>query len=366
MTEKWVLIIDDAEAALKALKKCVEDLSPNFHAVTTQLADEARSHLNSRKFDLVVCDDKIGESNDLDLLDAIQTMQPEAAILLMIAYRYTQTGTLSNPFMPYPSLPKPVDLEAFKKTVKETLGTPTAEHKDFMILSDERYRQVNELLARLKSDIGARCIFLTDTEGQVITRIGMVDQIPLEQIASLIAGSMATLLEAGRGIDGDSDTVNLAYREGKNENLCVVNIGMEMLLIIVFGKGPYSSRLGTVWYFARRTAQTMLGWIHSFEDARPGQMFVSDVEKAVGSELDFIRQDLHTSALPERLFEEDLHEQENLPDQEDILKQAAAKSGNPFLYEDNSNDLVFPWEKEGSQGLEPDDFYTNDQKNPLE
>ena len=131
--------------------------------------------------------------------------------------------------MPYPSLPKPVDLDAVKKFIKDTIGDSPDSQPDFFVLSDERYNQVNQLLVRLKSDIGARCIFLTDAEGLVITRIGVVDKIPIEQIASLVAGSVATLLEAGRVIDGETDTINLAYREGKHENLCVVNIGKKML-----------------------------------------------------------------------------------------------------------------------------------------
>lgn len=308
MSEKWILIIDDAEAALQVFKKSLEEMSPDYHIITTVLINDAINHLKQQPFDLVITDDKIGEMNDLELLDSIQTFQPNTSILLMTSNRFSNGDGVSNPFMPYPSLPKPVDMVEFKKYVKDTIGDSPVSQPDFFVLSDERYNQVNQQLVKLKSDIGARCIFLTDAEGLVITRIGVVDKIPLEQIASLVAGSVATLLEAGRVIDGETETINLAYREGKHENLCVVNIGKKMLLIIVFGKGPYSSRLGTVWYFARRTARTLLEWINSFENTQPGQFFVNDMEEAVGSELDFIRKDLHTAALPPQNFDDIMNE----------------------------------------------------------
>ena len=90
MSEKWILVIDDAEATLKVLKKSLEELSADYRVIATVLVNDAINHLKQQPFDLVVTDDKIGEMNDLELLDSIQTYQPNASILLMTSNRLTK------------------------------------------------------------------------------------------------------------------------------------------------------------------------------------------------------------------------------------------------------------------------------------
>jgi predicted regulator of Ras-like GTPase activity (Roadblock/LC7/MglB family) len=181
-----------------------------------------------------------------------------------------------------------LEISTFREIVQEALADKeiAVSRPGILILSDERYRQVSQALNQLQADIGARCIFLTDGDGHFIARVGNVEKLPLEQIASLVGGSVATLLEAGRVIDGETDTVNLAYREGKRENLYVINIGPQLLLIMVTEHGPYSSKLGTVWFYAQRAALALREKLGEADYTSPPQKFSADLGRAMDSELD--------------------------------------------------------------------------------
>ncbi len=286
MDEKWVLIVDDDESVLSVLQRSLKKLGEDYRVATARDGFEALSQLRQRPFALVVTDYKMGEMNGLELLEAIRSLQPEARVILMTAYGNDTIEAEANRLDAYRYLIKPLEIDAFRRIVQDALEDVAVSRPGMLILSDERYLQVNQLLNKLQGEIGARCIFLTNSEGHFFARIGDLGKLPLEQIASLVGGSVATLLEAGRVIDGEADTINLAYREGKRENLFVVNIGRQLLLIIVIERGPYSSRLGSVWFYAQQAAQELREKLGEAEYATPQQVFVEDLEKAMDSEID--------------------------------------------------------------------------------
>jgi CheY-like chemotaxis protein len=284
--EKWVLIVDDEDAILSILQKSLNKLGAGYRVVTASDGYAALNQLQEHSFDLVVTDYKMAGMNGLELLEAIGQLQPAARVILMTAYGSDAIETEARRLQAYRYLAKPLEIDTFREVVKNALGQVAVSRPGILILSDERYRQVVQFISQLQSDIGARCIFLTDAEGHFIARIGDVGKLQLEQIATLVGGSVATLLEAGRMIDGDTDTINLSYREGKNDNLYVINIGQRLLLIIVIERGPYSSRLGSVWYYAQQTAQILREKLGEDEHAVPQQMFADDLGQQMDDEMD--------------------------------------------------------------------------------
>ena len=106
------------------------------------------------------------------------------------------------------------------------------------------------------------------------------------EIASLLSGGMATLQAAGQALDQDSNAINLSYREGKRDNLYAINIGQQLLLILVIENSAYSSRLGSVWYYARQTAVSLRQTLGEAEYATAPQIFDEDMNQAFSDELD--------------------------------------------------------------------------------
>ena len=63
-------------------------------------------------------------------------------------------------------------------------------------------------------------------------------------------------------LEKDDDAIHLIYRESPHFNLYVVNIGHQLVLIVVNDLGEFTQRIGSVWYAAKRKAlelQVLLG-----------------------------------------------------------------------------------------------------------
>lgn len=289
MSPKSILIVDDEEPILSVLKSSLKKLGPEYGATTVSSGQVALDLLREQPFDLVVTDYRMAGMNGLELLEALHSVRPQTRVILMTAYSSPALEKEANKLHAYRYLTKPLEIDTFRQVVMEALSedekTPPS---GVLVLSDDRYRQINRMLLDLERTVSARCIFLTDAEGRFIARTGNTDRLPLEQIASLVGGGIATLLEAGRVIDGDADTVNLAYREGQRENLYVINIGRQLLLIVITEHGPYGSRLGTVWYYARQAALQLKDEIGKMDYTSVEELLGSQAGEAIDKELDLL------------------------------------------------------------------------------
>jgi CheY-like chemotaxis protein len=291
MTEKWILIVDDEESILSVLQKSLNKLGDQYRVMVASNGSSAMTMLRKNPFDLVVTDYKMAGMDGLNLLEAIHAIQPACRVILMTAYGSEYIEAEARRLQAYRYLSKPLEIDAFREIVKEALDGVAVSQPGILILSEDRYKKMNQLLLKLGGEIGARCIFLTNTEGHLIARTGYTEKFPLEQVVCLVGGSITTLLEVGRFLDGDYDSINLAFHEGKNEYFYVINIGPQLLLIIILERGPFSSRLGSVWYAARQTAQQLKELIGETDLTKQFQILPNAAEDAFSAEIDHLLAD---------------------------------------------------------------------------
>lgn len=152
-------------------------------------------------------------------------------------------------------------------------------------LTPELYQKINIELSGLLADTSARCILLSDSVGNVLIKLGDLGGLPTEAITSLLCGGIATLLEAGRNFE-DRDVINLAYREGKQSDLYAINIRENWVLIIVIDRGQMSPRLGTVWFYARKSVVQLNTLLEQSPKNEPPMKFDASVDEAYNDELD--------------------------------------------------------------------------------
>jgi CheY-like chemotaxis protein len=286
MSEKRILIVDDEAAILSVLKSSLKKLGVEYEVATAPDGQGALEQLKQRPFDLVITDYKMAGMDGLELLKAVRTLQPKARTILMTAYGNDKVEAETRRLQAYCYLIKPLEIDNFRQIVKSALNDMAISRPGILILSDERYKQIVLALNRLQMDIGARCVVLADAAGHPIARTGNLDKFPLERIVPLLGGCIAGLGEVGRVLDGDEDIINLVYRESSTENLYVINIGAQLLLIIVVDRGPYNSKLGTVWYSAQQVASMLSLKLDRKEYADPEELFDNGLETAVSDELD--------------------------------------------------------------------------------
>lgn len=286
MNRKRILIVDDEAAILSVLKNSLKKLGSGYEVVTALDGQDALTQLGQHSFDLVITDYKMVGMDGLELLEAVHSLQPKARTILMTAYGNEKVETEARRLQTYRYLVKPLEIDDFRQIVQGALNDVAVSRPGILILSGERYREIVLSLDGLRMEIGARCIVLADAEGSSIAYAGSLDKFPLEKVVPILGACIAGVDEAGRVLTVDKDAINLIYRESTTENLYVVNIGPQLLLIIVVDRGPYNSKLGTVWYAAQRVASTLLHKLGENEYAHPQDLFGDGLERAMMKELD--------------------------------------------------------------------------------
>ena len=286
MTEKWILLVDDEESVLAVMIGSLNKLGQEYHVVTISDGQAALQQIKARRFDLVVTDYKMPVMNGLQLLEQIHLVRPDTPVIIVTAYPNPNLEAEAARLNAFRFLPKPLKMDSFLQIVKEAVGTNELNPDGMLSLGEDDYRKLNQVLHQLENDVSARCVFLTDGEGRTITRSGQYEKLPISRIASLLSGSIATLAEAGRTIGNNETVINLAYCEGKYDNLYAINIGSQYLLILIIDRGPSSSRLGLVWYYAHQAATALLGVLNNAKYSNPGKMLGEDFGQVMDGELD--------------------------------------------------------------------------------
>ncbi len=287
MNKKQILIVDDEEPVLYVLKNSLRKLGSEYQVTTAADGQSALALIQDQSFDLMITDYRMKGMDGLELMEATQNLRPNMRVILITAYGNDALESEARRLQAYEYLTKPLDISTFRTVVKGAFaGEVAVSRPGILILSDKRYRQIMSTLQELQAEVGARCIILNDANGQIIARAGDVSNLHLDEIASLLCGSMATLQAAGHALDGDEEAINLSYREGKRDILYSVNIGQELLLVIVIESSPYSSRLGSVWYHARQTAVNLRQMVGEANYDTAPQIFDDDMNDAFDTEMD--------------------------------------------------------------------------------
>lgn len=286
MSEKHILIVDDETTILSVLKRSLEKLDGGYIITTATDGQSALAQLKAARFDLVVTDYKMAGMDGLQLLEEVRSLQPEARTILMTAYGNDKVRAEAQRLETYRYMVKPLEIDDFRQTVKSALRGLITAHPGILILPDEQYNKILLSLKRLQLSIGARCVILADIDGHSIARAGNLEKFPLEIITPLLGGCVAGLNQAGQTIDGVEQTTSLIYRESTAGNPYVINIGLQLLLMIVVDRASYSTKLGTVWYEAQQVASMLLVTVVEKESADPEGLLSPAFEQVVGNELD--------------------------------------------------------------------------------
>lgn len=288
MVEKQrILIVDDEAPVLAILKNSLKKLGDDYEIHTADNALFALQQLEQHSFNVVITDYQMANMNGLQLLEAIQAVQPETKVIMITAYGTDEIEAEARRLQAYEYLTKPLEISTFRQIVKDALEDMAISRPGFLILSDTRYREALTTLEQLKVDVGARYIFLADAGGHIIARAGDEGKLAVDEIAPLLGGGISTVIEVGRTLDGNVDAVTLIYREGDSESLYIVNVGQQMLLVLVIDQSTYSSRLGSAWYYAKQTAVSLRKILGDIDFSRPPEDFLDDdVQQAFDDELD--------------------------------------------------------------------------------
>ncbi|MFQ5877991.1 MAG: roadblock/LC7 domain-containing protein [Acidobacteriota bacterium] len=110
-----------------------------------------------------------------------------------------------------------------------------------LVLHEEEYQQIREVISRLRTECNAKVVFLVDKNGQQIAANGEIEAIDTTALASLAAGNVAATDSLARLI-GEKE-FSILFHEGERDNLHISVVGGRVILVVIFDE---RSSLGLV------------------------------------------------------------------------------------------------------------------------
>ena len=101
-----------------------------------------------------------------------------------------------------------------------------------LIMYDEEFQQIKEIISRLRVDANAKIVFLVDKNGQQIAANGDLESVDTTSLASLTAGNVAATDGLARLI-GEKE-FSILFHEGEKDNIHISIVGQRVILVVIF------------------------------------------------------------------------------------------------------------------------------------
>ncbi len=118
-----------------------------------------------------------------------------------------------------------------------------------LVMYDEEFQRISQILGRLRVDASAKIVFLVDKNGQQIAGSGEIEQVDTTSLASLTAGNVAATDGLAKLI-GEKE-FSILFHEGKKDNIHISIVGQRLILVVIFDE---RSSLGLVRLRVRKAA----------------------------------------------------------------------------------------------------------------
>ena len=110
-----------------------------------------------------------------------------------------------------------------------------------LVMFEEEYLQIKEILQRLQVDSNSKIVFLVDKNGQQIAVQGDMRGVDATSLASLTAGNVAATDGLAKLI-GERE-FSILFHEGEKDNIHISIVASRVILVVIFDE---RSSLGLV------------------------------------------------------------------------------------------------------------------------
>ncbi len=133
---KHILIVDDDRSMLKFLEVTLS--KEGYKVSCAESGGKAISMIKKKRFDLLLCDIRLGDINGIDVLRAAKKQNPHTVVIMISAYASAETAVKAMNEGAYDYLPKPFDNKELKQAIKNSLDLQTIEHEKEIIDSEQK------------------------------------------------------------------------------------------------------------------------------------------------------------------------------------------------------------------------------------
>ena len=129
-----ILVVDD-ELSMRELLDVM--LTREGYALSfSEDGKSAIEHLENERFDLILCDIRLGDLTGIDVLKFAKERHPGTVVIMISAYASTEAAVEAMNHGAYDYVPKPFDNDELKRTIAKALELKTVE-REKKILDDE-------------------------------------------------------------------------------------------------------------------------------------------------------------------------------------------------------------------------------------
>ena len=146
-----------------------------------------------------------------------------------------------------------------------------------LVLYQEEFQKLEEVLRRLRTDSNARAVFLIDKTGQQIAAAGEIEQFDTTSLASLTAGNVAATDGLAKLI-GERE-FSVLFHEGQQDHIHISIVAERAILLVIFDE---RSSLGLVRLRVKRASGEMTGL---FEDMAKGAASATETQPSPFAEI---------------------------------------------------------------------------------
>jgi DNA-binding response OmpR family regulator len=293
MSKTHILIVDDEKKVAFFLGKALERSNQNYRVTTVHSGEKALQVLKNSPVDLLITDLRMPGISGLELIRWVRGSSPGTRTILITAYGNNEIEKEAQRLEAYRYITKPFQMTDFARVVQDALRDVTAGRSGLLVLSDQSFEAISKELNSLRVDIGARCIFLSDMQGQLLTQVGDIQKLDTVTLITLLGSSFATSGELAR-LFGNGKAVNLNFHEGSKYEIYSANVGDNLFLAIVYNRGAQASRIGVVWLYTQRTIQRLISILSAAQSAPQEQPLNADFGTSLLAELDTLFDDSST------------------------------------------------------------------------
>ncbi|MBW1846795.1 MAG: sigma-54-dependent Fis family transcriptional regulator [Deltaproteobacteria bacterium] len=129
-----ILVIDD-ELSMRELLEIMMN-KEGYKVSCAENGKTAVSILKKKKFDLLLCDIRLGDITGLEVLRAAKANHPDSIVIMISAYATAETAVEAMNDGAYDYVPKPFDTDELKKTIANALKLKSLE-KEKETIEDE-------------------------------------------------------------------------------------------------------------------------------------------------------------------------------------------------------------------------------------
>lgn len=252
--KKSILVVDDEQDVREGLRRILT--RHGYHTQTAATAEEALIVMDDDPFDLVLTDLQMPGMDGLDLLKRVKQRAPQIPVVIITAYGTTDVVIQAlrqgvSDFITKPFRPSEL-LGILERELARQEAVDPAEPVDDaplgLQLSSRQLDEIDGLLAELRAEVVARCILLIESTGHLIDAKGVIDDLNVSALATLVAGDFAATSSIASLI-GEDDAFRLNYHEGEYYSVYSAHVAPEVFLLIIFSQDV---KLGSVLYYAKQ------------------------------------------------------------------------------------------------------------------